>query len=105
VSEGEGGDPSAVVEGDRVNMGRGGVGPIGGRDGEIGRWHCGGREGRRWEGKINFRKKTCFARRKNRNLALRSGSLFASTQKVHRSRSQSTLHFDIRNIQQIHSQR
>jgi len=31
-----------------------------------------------------FRKKTCFARRKNRNMALRSGSLFASTQKVHR---------------------
>jgi len=27
-----------------------------------------------------FRKKTCFARRKNRNLALRCGSLFASTQ-------------------------
>jgi len=43
-------------------------------------------------------KKTCFARRKNRDLALRSDSLFASTHKVHRHRSQSPLHFDIRNI-------
>jgi len=42
----------------------------------------------------DFRKKTCFARRKNRNLALRSGILFASTQKVHRPRSQHPLHFD-----------
>jgi len=41
----------------------------------------------------DFRKKTCFARRKNRNLALRSGSFFASTQKMHRPRSQSLLHF------------
>ena len=32
----------------------------------------------------DFRKKTCFARRKNQNLALRSGSLFASTQKVYK---------------------
>jgi len=32
----------------------------------------------------NFRTKRCFARRKNRNLALRSGSLFASTPNVHR---------------------
>ena len=46
----------------------------------------------------DFRKKTCFARRKNRNMALRSGSFFACTQKVHRPRSQSPLHFDIRNI-------
>ena len=46
----------------------------------------------------NFRKKMCFARRKNQNLALCSGSLFASTQKVHRPRSQSPVHFDIRNI-------
>jgi len=41
------------------------------------------------------RKKTCFARRKNQNLALRSGSLFASTQKMHRPRSQSCLHSDM----------
>ena len=30
----------------------------------------------------DFRKETCFAHRKNQNLALRSASLFASTQKV-----------------------
>jgi len=34
----------------------------------------------------------------------KSGSLFASTQKVHRPRSQSPLNFDIRNIWQIHSE-
>jgi len=34
----------------------------------------------------SFRTKTCFARMKNRNLALRSGFLFANTQKVHRPR-------------------
>jgi len=44
----------------------------------------------------NFRKKTCFARRKNQYLALRSGFLFAKTQKVHQPRSRSPLHFDIR---------
>ena len=46
----------------------------------------------------DLRKITCFARRKNGNLPLRSRSLFASTQKVHRPRSQSHLHFDIWNI-------
>ena len=46
----------------------------------------------------DFRKKMCFARRKNWHLTLRSGSLFASTEVVHRPRSQSPLHFDIRNI-------
>jgi len=51
----------------------------------------------------DFRKKTCFARRQNRNLALRSSSLLASTQKVHRPRCQCLLHFDIGNIQQIRS--
>jgi len=51
----------------------------------------------------DFRKKTCFARRKNRNLALRSASLFVSTQKMHKPRSLSPLHFDIRNISQIRS--
>jgi len=35
---------------------------------------------------------------------VRSGSLYASTQKVHRSRSQSPLHFDIWNIWQIRSE-
>jgi len=34
----------------------------------------------------------------------RSGALFSSTQKVHRPGSQSPLHFDIRNIQQIRSE-
>jgi len=48
-----------------------------------------------------FWKKTCFARRRNQNLALRSGSLFASTQKVQRPTSQFPLHFDIRNKWQI----
>jgi len=33
-----------------------------------------------------------------RKSPLRSGSLFASTQKVHKPRSKSPLHFDIRNI-------
>ena len=36
---------------------------------------------------------------------LRSGSFFASTHKVHRPRSRSPLHFDIRNIQQIRSEK
>jgi len=38
-----------------------------------------------------------------RKSPLRCGSLNASTEIVHRPRSQSLLHFDIRNIQQIHS--
>ena len=46
----------------------------------------------------DFHTKTSFARRQNRNLALHSGSLFASTEVVHRPRSQSPLHFEIRNI-------
>jgi len=50
-----------------------------------------------------FQKKTCFARRQNLNLALRSGSLVAGTQNVQRPRSQSPLHFDIRNTWQIRS--
>ena len=36
--------------------------------------------------------------RKNRILPLRFGSASASTEVVHRPRSQSPLHFDIRNI-------
>jgi len=48
-------------------------------------------------------KNKCFARRKNRNLALRSSSLFASTRNVHIPRSQSPFHFDTRNIWQIRS--
>ena len=48
-------------------------------------------------------KKTCFARMKNRNSALRSGFLFTSTQTVHRPRSQSPQHCDNWNIQQIRS--
>jgi len=46
----------------------------------------------------DLRKKTCFARRKNQNLSLRSVSLFASTQKVHWPRSQPPLHVDIGNV-------
>ena len=45
----------------------------------------------------NSWEKKCFARRKNRNSALRSSSLFASTQTVHRPRSQSPLLSDFRN--------
>jgi len=48
-------------------------------------------------------KKMCFSRRKNRNLTLCSRSLFASTPNVHRPRSQSPFHFDIRNIWQTRS--
>jgi len=47
-------------------------------------------------GKI--RKKNVFWRKKNRILPLRCGSLSASTEVVHSPRSQSPLHFDIRNI-------
>jgi len=50
-------------------------------------------------------KKKCIARRKNRNLAMRSASLFASNQKVHRTGSQSPLHFDIKNPKQIRSEK
>jgi len=39
--------------------------------------------------------------RKNRNLALHCDFFLTSTQKVHRPRSQSPLHFDIRNMYQI----
>ena len=50
-------------------------------------------------------KKKCVsdACRKNRNLALRSGSLFISTQKVHKPKSQSQLHFEVRKFWQIRS--
>ena len=41
----------------------------------------------------DFWEKLCFARRRTRNLELRNGSLYASTQKVHRPRSQSPLLF------------
>jgi len=37
----------------------------------------------------------CVTRSKNRSLALRSGFLFASTQKVHRPRAQFPLQFEI----------
>jgi len=40
---------------------------------------------------------------KIRNCALRSGSLLASTQKVHRLKSQFLLHFDIESTWQIRS--
>ena len=45
-----------------------------------------------------IRKKNVFRRRKNRILPLRFGSPSASTEIVHRPRSQSPLHFDIGNI-------
>ena len=48
------------------------------------------------DGKI--RKKNVFRRRKNRILPLHLSSPSASTKVVHRARSQSPLHFDIRNI-------
>jgi len=51
----------------------------------------------------DFRKKNVFRCRKNRNLPLRCGSPNASIEVVHRPRSQSPLHFDIGNIQQIRS--
>jgi len=40
-----------------------------------------------------------------RKSPLRNGSLFASKKIVHRPRSQSPLHFDIRNIYQLHSEK
>jgi len=48
--------------------------------------------------------KNVFRRRKNRILPLRCGSPNASTEVVHRLRSWSPLHFDIRNIWQIRSE-
>ena len=45
----------------------------------------------------DFRKKNVFRRRKNRILPLRFGSPNAGPEVVHRSRSQSPLHFDMRN--------
>jgi len=53
-------------------------------------------EERMRDGKI--REKNVFQRRKNRSLPLRCGSPSASSEVVHRPRSQSPLHFDIRNI-------
>jgi len=50
----------------------------------------------------------CFLRAKHvflRKLPLRSVSLFASTKKLHRRRSQFPLHFHIRNILQIRSEK
>ena len=47
--------------------------------------------------RITPRKKTRLARRKNRILPSLNGFINANTPKVHRSRSQSPLHFDIRN--------
>ena len=46
----------------------------------------------------DFQEKNVFRRRKNRILPLRCGSLNASPKVVHRPRSESPLHFDIRNI-------
>ena len=46
----------------------------------------------------DFRGKNVFQRRKNRNLPLRCGSPNTSPKVLHRSRSQSPLHFDMRNI-------
>jgi len=46
----------------------------------------------------DFRGKKVFRRRKNRNLSLRCGFPNASLEVVHRPRSRSPLHFDIRNI-------
>ena len=45
-----------------------------------------------------IRKTNVFRRRKNRGLPLRCGSPRARPEVVHRPRSQSPLHFDIRNI-------
>jgi len=54
-------------------------------------------------GKI--RGENVFRRRKNWILPLRCGSPNASTEVVHRPGSRSPLHFDIRNIQQIRSEK
>jgi len=53
----------------------------------------------------DLREKNVFRRRKNRILQLRCGSPSASPEVVHRPRSQSPLHFDIRNIYQICSKK
>jgi len=46
----------------------------------------------------DFRGKKVFQRRKNRIFSLRCGSQSADPEVVHRPRSESPLHFDIRNI-------
>jgi len=46
----------------------------------------------------DFRGKNVFRHRKNRIFSLRCGSPHASPEVVHRLRSQSPLHFDIRNM-------
>jgi len=46
-----------------------------------------------------------FGRKIRRMSALRSGILFASTELMHRPRSDFHLHFDIRNIQQIRTEK
>jgi len=52
----------------------------------------------------DFRKKTCFARRKKWNLALRSGSLFGSTPKMSRS-ARFARYADERNVGCVYHQR
>jgi len=52
----------------------------------------------------NFRFENVFGRKIHRKLAPRSGILFASTEVVHKPRSDSPLHFDIRYIYQILSE-
>jgi len=46
----------------------------------------------------DFREKNVFDYRKSQNLVLRNGFLNASTQKVHRPRSQSPQNFNIENV-------
>jgi len=45
-----------------------------------------------------FFRRACVSPSENRNLALHSGSLVASIQKVHRPRSESPVHFEIMNM-------
>jgi len=54
---------------------------------------------------VDFRLKNVFRRKICRNLPMRGGILFASIEVVHRPRSDSPLHFDIRNIWQIRTQK
>ena len=53
----------------------------------------------------DFRGEKVFRRRKNWILPLRCDPLNGSPEVVHRPRSQSRLHFDIRNTQQIRSEK
>jgi len=53
----------------------------------------------------DFRLKNVFGRKICQNLPMRSGILFTSIEVVHRPKSKSLLHFCIRNLWQIHTEK